>query len=194
VDRPDSDELFEALAPLTEVLIIAAGQSKEAANFVHNFECALLGHERSSPGVQKLREAVKRAWRGPEVPPPTIEAQPSRLQQHVARVLKRVLRGTGLKVREDLWVLGGLVSVDLELGGKGGVAGEVDGPTHFFTNRPNEPTGNTRFKRRLLEGAVKRGKLKGFCRVEYQDWEKAETDEDKAALLTRLLREAGLEL
>jgi hypothetical protein len=84
--------------------------------------------------------------------------------------------------------------VDLLVGGPGGVAVEVDGPFHFFTNRLNEPTGATEVKRRLLEGAVKRGELRGFVWVGYQEWNKAETDKDKAALLRRLLREAGLEL
>jgi hypothetical protein len=190
LDRPDSDELFGALVPFTEVLLIKAGkEDEEAADFVRDVKCALLGHERSSPGLQVLCGAVKRAWRGPEVPPPTMEAKPSRLQQHVTRAFK----GMGLEVHEEVWVWGGLVSVDAVLGGERGVAVEVDGPSHFFTNRPNEPTGNTEVKRRRLRGMVERGELKGFICVEYQEWNKAETDEDKAALLRRLLREAGLE-
>jgi hypothetical protein len=191
LDRPGADELFEALDPLTEALLAKAGEKdQESAGLVRNVKYALLGHERSSPGLQKLCGAVKRAWRGPEVPQPPTKPRPSRLQQDVARVFKIM----GWQVTEEERVAGKLLSVDVLLGGPGGVAVEVDGPSHFFSNRPNEPTGNTKVKRRRLRGMVERGELRGFIRVEYHDWDKAKTDEDKAALLRGWLRAEGLEL
>jgi hypothetical protein len=88
------------------------------------------------------------------------------------------------------------VSVDLLVGGlAGGVAVEVDGPTHFFSNLPLVPTGATRLKRRLLLGAVKRGErgeLGGFTWVEYGAWDEADKAGQAADLLRRRLQEAGL--
>jgi hypothetical protein len=191
LDRPASDELLEALAPLTEALLTSAGEGEEAADLVLSVEYALWGHPRSSPGLQKLCGAVKRAWRGPEVPP-LMKPSPSRLQRDVAEAA-RVL---GLEVREEAEVGGGRVSVDLLVGGlgPGGVAVEVDGPTHFFSNREQEPTGATRLKRRLLLGAVERGELRGFTWVEYWAWREADKAGRAVDLLSRRLQEAGLDL
>jgi hypothetical protein len=189
LDRPDSDELFEALAPLTEALLAEAGKDKDAANFVHSLECALLGHEHSSPGLQKLCGAVERAWGAREVPPPPIQPRLSRLQQDVARVLEG---GAWRCVRRCGWA-GGLCRWTWSWGEKG--EWPWTGPSIFFVKHANEPTGNTLLKRRRRLGVVvERGELKGFTWVEYQEWNQAQTDDDKAALLRRLLREAGLEL
>jgi hypothetical protein len=42
---------------------------------------------------------------------------------------------------------------------------EVDGPSHFFVNRPQEAMGQTLLKRRLLDRAVERGELQGWVSV-----------------------------
>jgi hypothetical protein len=206
LERPDSDELFEALAPLTEALLIAEAAKHRtekdvatkrraeavATDFVTALEYALLGHPRSSPGLQKLCGAVKRTWWGPEVPPPLMKADPSRWQREVTREFRRL--GLGLEVREEVWVGGGRVSVDILVGGEGGVAVEVDGPTHFFRNRPSEPTGATSLKHELLQGLVDAGELKGFISVGYREWGEAKKKGQQAELLRRLLREAGLKI
>jgi hypothetical protein len=61
----------------------------------------------------------------------------------------------------------GLLSLDavitLPCGSKVGV--EVDGPPHFFSNRPDVPTGDTLLKRRMLDKGVELGLLQGWVWV-----------------------------
>ena len=66
------------------------------------------------------------------------------------------------------------------------VAIEVDGPTHYFRNRP-VPLGRTLFKRRLLG-------LQGWrvVTLEYLQWRRSQTPAERLAGLEQLLVDAGV--
>jgi hypothetical protein len=70
-------------------------------------------------------------------------------------------------VESEVMLADGLLSLDavitLPCGSKVGV--EVDGPPHFFSNRPDVPTGETVLKRRMLEKGVELGLLQGWVSV-----------------------------
>jgi hypothetical protein len=111
-------------------------------------------------GLQELSEAAEAVWevvKGRDKPPTE-----SMLQKGVFATLKASY-GT---VESEVWVEG-LLSLDavmtLPCGSKVGV--EVDGPPHFFSNRPDVPTGKTLIKWRMLEKGVELGLLQGWVSV-----------------------------
>jgi hypothetical protein len=71
---------------------------------------------------------------------------------------------------------------------------EVDGPSHFFRNHQDEPTGSTIFKHRLL--AARRDRWRGVVSVSSAEWEQAaETKDPKGgqrALIIEKLQAVGL--
>jgi hypothetical protein len=77
------------------------------------------------------------------------------------------LKASCRTVESEVWVVEGLLSLDaviaLPCGSKVGV--EVDGPPHFFSNRPDVPTGDTVIKWRMLEKGVELGLLQGWVSV-----------------------------
>lgn len=103
---------------------------------------------------------------------------PSRLQQGVCRVL----RSRHYRVEEELWLAGGVVSVDgvVELPCGARVVVEVDGPCHFFSIRPHEPTGKTVLKRRLLDRLEARGEVQAWAWV--RDGSRQELDKVEQAV------------
>jgi hypothetical protein len=101
-------------------------------------------------------------------------------------------------VEEEASIGGGAISIDALItppngsGGPGRVAVEVDGPTHFFTNRLRDPTGTTLFKRRLLDLAVQRGELRGWVCVPYWEWDACKGESERRAYIRELLEAKGL--
>jgi hypothetical protein len=91
------------------------------------------------------------------------EPRPSGTQQ----ALCEALRKKGYKVLEEQMMWGGTLSLDMIVlpAGDRRVVVEVDGPSHFFVNRPQEPMGHTRLKRRQLDKAKERGELQGWVWV-----------------------------
>jgi hypothetical protein len=79
----------------------------------------------------------------------------------------RALKAKGYRVVMEVTMGGGIVSVDMVVLLEGGrkVVVEVDGPLHFFVNRPEEPTGYTKLKRRLLDVLKAHGELQGWVSV-----------------------------
>jgi hypothetical protein len=112
-------------------------------------------------GLQELSEAAEAVWKvvKGKAEPPT----ESRLQKGVFATLKASYR----TVESEVMLADGLLSLDavmtLPCGSKVGV--EVDGPPHFFSNRPDVPTGVTVLKRRMLEKGVELGLLQGWVSV-----------------------------
>jgi hypothetical protein len=112
-------------------------------------------------GLQGLSEAAEAVW---EVVKGEAEAPTeSELQKDVFATLKANYR----TVESEVMLADGLLSLDavltLPCGSKVGV--EVDGPPHFFSNRPDVPTGETLLKRRMLEKGVELGLLQGWVSV-----------------------------
>jgi hypothetical protein len=79
-------------------------------------------------------------------------------------------------------------------GGLEGIAVEVDGPDHFFTNRAREPRGTTLFKHRLLDMAVQRGELSGSACVPYWEWGACKGESERRAYIRELLEAKGLSM
>lgn len=106
----------------------------------------------------------------------------------------------GLRVLEEEVLGEGAISIDAlimpsEGSGQAPIAVEVDGPYHFFTNQPQEPTGRTVFKRRLMDLAVQRRQLGGWVSVPYWAWQGVNTDVRKQQqLVCELLSAKGLGL
>lgn len=77
------------------------------------------------------------------------------------------LRASYGAVETGVWVVEGLLWLDvvitLPCGAKVGVG--VDGPTHFFSNRPELPMGDALIRWRLLDKAVELGVLQGWVSV-----------------------------
>jgi hypothetical protein len=101
-------------------------------------------------------------------------------------------------VKEENTIGGGAISIDALItppptgSGIGRIAVEVDGPTHFFTNRPREPTGTTLFKRRLLDLVVQRGELSGWVCVPYWESDACTGEPERRAYIRELLEAKGL--
>jgi hypothetical protein len=74
------------------------------------------------------------------------------------------------------------------------IAVEVDGPSHFFSNLKQEPTGTTVFKRRLLDLAVQRGEVGGWVSVPYWEWKLRKTKRARQELLQQLLEAEKMEI
>jgi hypothetical protein len=102
-----------------------------------------------------------------------------------------------LEVLDEQVIGDGAISVDAlivppEGSGLGRIAVEVDGPRHFFANRPDEPTGTTLFKRRLLDVAVRRGELGAWVSV--SGWRAGMSKLERRALLCSLLEGRGVDV
>jgi hypothetical protein len=113
-------------------------------------------------GLQELSEAAEAVWevvKGRDKPP--IESE---RQKGVVATLKASYR----TLESEVMLADGLLSLDavltLPCGSKVGV--EVDGPPHFFRNRPDVPTGDTLIKWRMLEKGVELGLLQGWVSVQ----------------------------
>jgi len=103
----------------------------------------------------------------------------SRSQRSVARQLKQL----GLRVTEEHLTPEGL-SVDIAILPTSRRLGvEFDGPWHFFSNMPEEATGRTRFKMRLLRAT-------GWTvlHIPYYEWTNLKDDEAKRDHLRNSLR------
>jgi hypothetical protein len=109
----------------------------------------------------ELCQEVDRVWEivGSRLAPPN----PSGLQREACTALQ----ARRYKVEEEVVLSDGVVSLDMVIVLKEGrrVGVEVDGPSHFFVNRPQEPMGHTLLKRRLLDRAMERGELQGWVSV-----------------------------
>jgi hypothetical protein len=112
-------------------------------------------------GLQELSEAAEAVWevvKGKAEPPTESE-----LQKGVFATLKASYR----TVESEVMLADGLLSLDalltLPCGSKVGV--EVDGSSHFFSNRPDVPTGEVMLKWRMLEKGVELGLLQGWVSV-----------------------------
>ena len=115
----------------------------------------------------------------------------------VVKTLRSILGAA--RVDEEAIIGGGVISIDALItppptgsDGRGRIAVEVDGPTHFFTNRPREPTGTTLFKRRLLDVAVRRGELGSWVSV--TGWRAGMSELERRALLCSLLEGRGVDV
>jgi hypothetical protein len=113
-------------------------------------------------GLRELSEAAEAVWevvKGRDKSPTE-----SSLQKRVVATLKASY-GT---VESEVMLADGLLSLDavisLPCGSKVGV--EVDGPPHFFSNRPDVPTGDTLIKWRMLDKGVELGLLQGWVSVQ----------------------------
>jgi hypothetical protein len=113
-------------------------------------------------GLQELSEAAEAVWE--VVKGRTKTPIESELQKSVFATLKTSYR----TVESEVMLADGLLSLDavltLPCGSKVGV--EVDGPPHFFSNRPDVPTGDTLIKWRMLEKGVELGLLQGWVSVQ----------------------------
>jgi hypothetical protein len=138
----------------------------------------LLLRDRSTWKVEdeELSREAEALW--PDVEGYRDTATPSKLQKDVCRVL----RSRHYVVNEEQWLAGGVLSVDamLELPCGARVAVEVDGPLHFFCNRPHEPTGRAVLKRRLLDRAQAMGEVETWVWV--QDESREELDKVEQAV------------
>lgn len=103
---------------------------------------------------------------------PIVTTKPVQPSPSITQVMLYERLGRRYRVEEEVAVA--MVDVDmmihLPLGLK--VAVEVDGPTHFFYNNINEPTGKTRLKRRVLDEATRRGTIQSWV------WTRANEDWD----------------
>jgi hypothetical protein len=103
----------------------------------------------------------------------------------------------GFEVLDEQVIGDGAISVDALIvppkgSGLGRIAAEVDGPSHFFANRPDEPTGATLFKRRLLDVAVRRGELESWVSVSVR--RTGVSEPERRALLCSLLEGRGVDV
>jgi hypothetical protein len=109
----------------------------------------------------ELRQEVDRVW----------EIVRCRMRPHRPSGLQteacKALQARRYKVEEEVVLSDGVVSLDMVIMLREGrrVGVEVDGPFHFFVNRPQEAMGHTLLKRRLLDRAVERGELQGWVSV-----------------------------
>jgi hypothetical protein len=112
--------------------------------------------------LQALSEAVQAVWE--VVKGRTKTPTESELQKSVIATLQTSYR----TLESEVWVVEGLLSLDavitLRCGSKVGV--EVDGSPHFFSNRPDVPTGEVLIKWRMLEKGVELGLLQGWVSVQ----------------------------
>ncbi|KAG2497824.1 hypothetical protein HYH03_004094 [Edaphochlamys debaryana] len=128
----------------------------------------------------------------------TEETRESPFELQVASALQRLAErlgpGTLVSVQRGCVVpgLGRAADVVVELAGGRRVAVEVDGPSHFFANRPRDPTavdGPTELHNRQLGRARSIAKV---LSVPYWEWDGCKTAAEQEELLSGLLEEAAL--
>lgn len=103
---------------------------------------------------------------------PIVTTKPSAPSPSITQVMLYERLGRRYRVEEEVALA--MVDVDMMIHLPRGlkVAVEVDGPTHFFYNDINEPTGKTRLKRRVLDEATRRGTIQSWV------WTRANEDWD----------------
>jgi hypothetical protein len=185
--------------PLAEAVERHAG-----AMDAHEASSVLQAHWGGLPQGEGVVAACWRAWREDPPAPPTT----SNLQRAVAATFAAL----GYEVAEEVPILGGLRHVDIVATPPGGgerIAVEVDGVFHYFQPLPPLPPAEAAAslaappppppaaegERKLKPAALRRAHIEaeGFkvlVVVPYYEWERAVSEEQKKACVTRLVAEA----